>query len=71
MDIIQINTEEISLLKDEEILFFMLAEAGAMGEPGAVNIISKGTDGAKIRHANYCFGGFYMHQLMERDTANP
>ena len=65
MDIIQINTDDIATLHYEEIMVFMLAECGAMGEPGAVNIITQEDQGPHIYHANYCFGDFDMDKLAE------
>lgn len=45
MQIYEMNTKDIKKLHYKDIMFFMLAEGGAMGEPGAVNIITKGING--------------------------
>lgn len=45
MQIYEMNTKDIKKLHCKDIMFFMLAEGGAMGEPGAVNIITKGING--------------------------
>lgn len=65
MQINQINTKDIESLQYEDIMFFMLAEGGAMGEPGAVNIIMTGEDGVQICHGNYCYGDLDMDKLAD------
>lgn len=65
MQIYEMNTKDIKKLRYKDIMFFMLAEGGAMGEPGAVNIITKGKNDIQILHANYCYGDFDMDKLAE------
>lgn len=65
MQIYEMNTKDIKKLHYKDIMLFMLAEGGAMGEPGAVNIITKGKNDIQILHANYCYGDFDMDKLAE------
>lgn len=65
MQIYEMNTKDIKKLRYKDIMFFMLAEGGAMGEPGAINIITKGINGIQVLHANYCYGDFDMDKLAE------
>ena len=44
----------------KNIVLVMLAESGAMGEPGAVLIVEKMKDSVQVNHANYCYGDFSM-----------
>ena len=50
MQIYEMNTKDIKRLRYKDIKLFMLAEGGAMGEPGAVNIITKGINGTLCRY---------------------
>lgn len=65
MQIYEMNTKDIKKLHYKGIMFFMLAEGGAMGEPGAVNIICNSKHGVQVLHANYCYGDFDMDKLAE------
>lgn len=66
MQIYQIGTSDIKSLCYRDIVLVMLAEGGAMGEPGAVVIVEKQKHGARICHANYCYGDFDMDEFAEK-----
>ena len=50
MKIIELERENLNKEFFENVLFFMIAEGGAMGEPGAIKFIK--TDG-NLYHLNY------------------
>lgn len=63
IQICQIGTEDIKHLHGKDIRMVMLAEGGAMGEPGAVVIVEKQKGGVRVSHANYCYESFDMDKL--------
>lgn len=63
MQICQIGTADIKHLHSKDIQMVMLAEGGAMGEPGAVVIVEKQKSGVRISHANYCYDDFDMDKF--------
>lgn len=62
MEPIQICKKDLSKDLFENILFFMFAEGGAMGEMGAVNFIKN--DG-KLYHLNYLWGDVKFEEVLE------
>lgn len=65
LNVRQIGNADIGKLRYDEIMFVGLGEGGAMGEPGALNIILASKGKAKICHANFCFGDFDMDRFSE------
>lgn len=63
MQICQIGTADIKHLHSKDIRMVMLAESGAMGEPGVVVIVEKQKSGVRVSHANYCYGDFDMDKF--------
>lgn len=63
MQICQIGTADIKHLHSKDIRMVMLAEGGAMGEPGVVVIVEKQKSGVRVSHANYCYGDFDMDKF--------
>lgn len=63
MQIYQIGTGDIKNLCYRDIGLVMLAEGGAMGEPGAVVIVEKQIHNVRVSHANYCRGDFDMDKF--------
>lgn len=63
MQIYQIGTGDIKNLCYRDIVLVMLAEGGAMGEPGAVVIVEKQIHNVRVSHANYCCGDFDMDKF--------
>lgn len=63
MQICQIGTADIKHLHSKDIRMVMLAEGGAMGEPGAVVIVEKQKSDVRISHANYCYDDFDMDKF--------
>ena len=61
MKTIELGRENLNKEFFENILFFMIAEGGAMGEPGAVNFVK--TDG-NLYHLNYVFGDFKYEEIL-------
>lgn len=61
----QIGNADIGNLRYDEILFVGLGESGAMGEPGALNIILAVKGKVKIYHANFRLGDFDMDRFSE------
>lgn len=61
--ICQIGNADIAKLKYDDIMLVALGEGGAMGEPGALNIICKKKGKVKVCHANFCYGDFDMDKL--------
>lgn len=59
MKIIELDRENLNKEFFENILFFMIAEGGAMGEPGAIKFVK--TDG-NLYHLNYVFGDFKIEE---------
>lgn len=53
MNIIEISNSNYQDYLSIDIVAFSFAYAGAMGEPGGINIIDRA---GQIYHANYCFG---------------
>ena len=62
MDIIQICKEDMNDNLFKDVLFFMFAEGGAMGEMGAINFVK--TDG-KLYHSNYLWGDIKFEEVLE------
>jgi hypothetical protein len=60
-----IGNKDIPKLKNDDIMAVALAESGAMGEAGALNIICKKRSKVKIYHANYCFGDFDLDKFTQ------
>ena len=61
MKIIELERENLNKEFFENVLFFMIAEGGAMGEPGAIKFIK--TDG-NLYHLNYVFGDFKIEEVL-------
>lgn len=61
MKIIGLDRENLNKEFFENILFFMIAEGGAMGEPGAIKFVK--TDG-NLYHLNYVFGDFKIEEIL-------
>ena len=68
MQICQIGTADIKHLHSKDIQMVMLAEGGAMGEPGAVVIVEKQKSDVRISHANYCYDDFDMDKFAKMFT---
>lgn len=49
----EITDDNIDLITNENIYFLSLAENGAMGEPGGIEIICKNNEEIKLYHTNY------------------
>ena len=58
--IYQICNEDLKKAAFTNAQFIMIAEGGAMGEPGAVNIV---TAGGSVFHCNYVFGDIDFRKL--------
>ena len=63
LELLELDKVAVALAGFQKV--FMLAEGGAMGEPGAVNIITLENQCPHIYHANYCFGDFDMDKLAD------
>lgn len=61
--VIELNDIDIGSILFDEIMFFMLGESGAMGEPGAVVIITEEASGMKVYHGNFCYGGIDIKRI--------
>ena len=59
----ELSQKDLKEKQFNNILFFMLAEGGAMGEPGAINFI---TDDDNLYHLNYVFGGFKIEEIIKK-----
>lgn len=63
MKIIEIKKTDLSKELFENIVFFMFAKDGAMGEQGAINFVKK--DG-KLYHLNYMWGDINLEDVEEK-----
>ncbi|MBR2861326.1 MAG: hypothetical protein IKB86_05765 [Clostridia bacterium] len=59
---VELEQKDLEEKQFYKILFFMIAEGGAMGEPGAINFI---TDDGTLYHLNYVFGGFNIQDVIK------
>ena len=62
MEIIQISQKDLNKKLFSNILFFMYAEVGAMGERGAINFV---TSAGKLYHSNYVLGDIKLDSVIE------
>lgn len=60
MKVIEFDRKNLNKSFFKDILFFMIAEGGAMGEPGAINFIK--ADG-KMYHLNYVYGSIKIEEI--------
>ena len=64
--IIELNNDNFYDYPDidvQHVQFLMYAEGGAMGEPGAVNIITQKGEAVRCYHANCLFGDFNWNHI--------
>lgn len=62
MDIIQVKKEDMNVNLFKDVLFFMVAEGGAMGEMGAINFVKPN---GKLYHLNYLWGDIKFEEVMD------
>lgn len=60
--IIEISIENLKSIPLEDVRFIMMAEGGAMGEPGAVYIVA---DGDNVFHCNYVYHDIKFSDIEE------
>ena len=60
-----IGNADIAKLQYDDIMVVALGESGAMGEPGALNIICKKRGKVKAYHVNFCYGDFDMDKFAQ------
>lgn len=53
VEVIELSNEDLNKKIFEDVMFFSVAEGGAMGEPGGVIFYNKA---GKVYHLNYVFG---------------
>lgn len=65
-----LSNEHVTSINPYEVMAFKIADGGAMGEPGGVNIFIDEQDKITVAHCNYVYGNFDIDRFMERMTDN-